>query len=126
MRSPLLLEDRGAAQGFDRDDVEPSSRDSVHLSNGDAESHATGEGGGALVHVQTFERPSDIASRGEECTDVASHLESRAASAVHSLEPSNLRAVRAPLVLVQRGRVVSSGISAAYASTAQGALTRMR
>jgi hypothetical protein len=92
----------------DRDDVESPSRDVSELADGNAKSHPTREGGGTLIHVETFERPPGVACRAEERAHVASDLESRAAPAMCSFESSHLRAVRAPLIVMQgaKGRFV--------------------
>ncbi len=85
----------------DRDRVESTTVDGIQLTNGNAKSHSTGEGGGARIDVESFERPASVTRGGQECADVAPDLEPGSPSTMSALEATHLRAIRTPLGLVQ-------------------------
>ena len=92
----------------DGDCVESPPSNVIELADRYAKSHSTGEFGGALVDVEALERPPSVVRRAEEGTDVAPYLESWTSSTKRFLESSNLGAVGASLIRMQRtkGRLI--------------------
>ena len=86
----------------DRYGVESPSGDVIELPDGDAKSHAAGEGRRRFVHVEPLEHPPGIAGGSEERADVAADLEPGTASPMRLLETPHLRAIRPSLILVER------------------------